>query len=272
LEAEELNGGSWNLATGQWVHRWLAALGAPRENRFVPRPFSGQIVRRALAEADRFRDEIRAMLAACRRNREPDWWISGWRNARHLAEQFAQQLAATEDWPQLATEWRLDSPHVIQLSGEELRVRGRLDLVLARGKRPQEIWIVDYKTGEAEPLKSGLKLRKQLAAGEGVQICVYALALRRDFRDIWASLLTRDANLEPQLRVAEIVAHDAIWKDIARMQRTGIFGMLGEIRSDFKFTGTYPLATLVVDPYLLKEKWERAHPAFASERTNENAT
>jgi hypothetical protein len=96
--------------------------------------------------------------------------------------------------------------------------------------------------------------------------------LRRDFRDIWASLLTRDANLEPQLRVAEIVAHDAIWKDIARMQRTGIFGMLGEIRSDFKFTGTYPLATLVVDPYLLKEKWERAHPAFASERTNENAT
>jgi hypothetical protein len=272
LEAEELNGGSWNLATGQWVHRWLAALGAPRENRFVLRPSSGEIVRRALAEAHRFRDEIRAMLAACGRDREPDWWISGWRNARHLAEMFAQQLAATKDWPQLTTEWRLDSPHVIQFSGEELRARGRLDLVLARGKRLQEIWIVDYKTGEAEPLKSGLNLRKQLTAGEGVQICVYALALRRDFRNIWASLLTRDGNLGRQLEIAEIVAHDAIWKELARMQRTGIFGMLGEIRSDFKFTGTYPLATLAVDPYLLKEKWERAHPPFAQERTNENAS
>ena len=273
LEAEELNGGSWNLATGQWVHRWLATLGAPRENRFVPRPSSDEIVRRALAEADRFRDETRAMLAACGRDREPDWWISGWRNARHLGEQFAQQLAGTEDWPQLATEWRLDSPHVIQLSGDELRVRGRLDLILARGKRPQEIWIVDYKTGEAEPLKSGPnRLRRQLIAGEGVQICVYALALRRDFREISASLLTRDANLELQLGLAEIVTHDEIWKEIVRIQRTGIFGMLGEIRSDFKFTGTYPLATLAVDRDLLKEKWERAHPAFAPERTNDNAS
>jgi len=271
LEAEELNGGSWNLATGQWVHRWLAALGALPENRFLPRPSSGEIVRHTLAEADRFRQGVRSMLAACGRDREPDWWISGWRNARYLAEQFAEQLAANEDWPQLATEWRLDSPHVIPVGGEELRVRGRLDLVLARGKRAQEIWIVDYKTGEAEPLKSGPNLRKQLIAGEGVQICVYALALRRDFREIWASLLTRGANLEPQLGVAEIVAHDAIWKEIARMQRTGIFGMLGEIRSDFKFTGTYPLATLAIDKDLLDVKWECTHPAFAKARTNENA-
>jgi hypothetical protein len=272
LEAEELNGGSWSLATGQWVHHWLASIGAARENRFVPRPASAEIVQRVTAEAERFRDEIRSILAACGREREPDWWISGWRNARHLAERFAEQLAATEDWPQLATEWRLDSPHVIQLASEELRVRGYADLVLARGAPSAEIWIVDYKTGEAEPLRSSVdRLRKQLIAGEGVQICIYALALRRDFADISASLLTRDANLEPQLAVAEVLAHDAIWNEIARMQRTGIFGMLGEIRSDFAFTGTFPLATLAVDKDLLQEKWERTHPAFAKEKTNEDA-
>jgi hypothetical protein len=272
LEAEELNGGSWSLATGQWVHRWLASLGASRENRFVPRPFAGEIVGRVRAAADDFRTEILAILEACERTSEPDWWRSGWRNARHLAEEFARQLAVTKDWPKMATEWRLDSPHVIQFdSGNELRVRGRVDLILARRERSEEIWIVDYKTGEAEPLRSNAAdLRRQLIAGEGVQICIYALALRRDFSDIRASLLTRDANLEPQLALPDIVAQDAIWKEIARMQNTGTFGMLGEIRSDFIFTGTYPLATLAVDNYLLKEKWERAHPAFAKERINED--
>ncbi len=271
LEAEELNGGSWSLATGQWVHGWLASLSAPRENRFVLRLSPKEIVQRVMAEADRFRDEIRSMLAGCGRNREPDWWISGWRNARHLAGRFAERVAATEDWPQLATEWRLDSPHIIQVHGEQLRVRGYVDLILARGEGAGEIWIVDYKTGEAEPLKPNSdKFRRQLIAGEGVQICVYTLALERDFTDIWASLLTRDAKLEPQLAVADVVAHGPIWEEIARIQRTGIFGMLGEIRSDFKFTGTYPLATLAVDKDLLEEKWERTHPAFAKDRSNEN--
>jgi hypothetical protein len=269
VQAGESNGGSWNLTTGQWVHRWLAALGAPRENRFVARVSSDEIVRRVTAEADRFYEQIRSLLATCGRDREPEWWMSGWRNARHLAAHFAHQLAATEGWPQLATEWRLDSPQVIQLGDEELRVRGRLDLVVARGKRPDEIWIVDYKTGEAQPLKSRCdRLRKQLIAGEGVQICVYALALQRNFSEIWASLLTRDTNLEPQLALADIVAHNPVWQEIARTQRTGIFGMLGEIRSNFKFTGMYPLATLPVNDELLQAKWDRTHPSLAK-RPNE---
>jgi hypothetical protein len=274
VEAEELDGGSWSLATGQWVHRWLAALGAPRENRFVPRPNSSEIARRLATEADKFREEVLLILKACGRTREPDWWRSGWRNARYLAEQFAEQVAAAEDWPRLATEWQLDWPHAIQLdAGDELLVRGRVDLILARDERANEIWIVDYKTGQAEQLKSKPEdLRKQLIAGDGVQICIYALSLRRDFSGICASLLTRDiANLEQQLTFDAIVAQNEIWEEIARMQCTGIFGMKGEIRSEFTFTGTYPLATLAIDKYLLQEKWERVHRAFAREKTNEDA-
>lgn len=268
VDAEELNGTSWSLATGQWVHRWLASIGAPRENRFIPRPSPGEIVRRVTAEADSFRDEILSTLAACGRTREPDWWRSGWRNARHLAEQFAKQLAATENWPRLATEWRLDSPHMIQLgAGDELQVRGYADLILARDERANEIWIVDYKTGDAEPLKSRPDdLRKQLLAGDGIQICIYALAMHSGAREISASLLTRDTNLEQQLTFQDIVAQAAIWKAIARMQRSGIFGMRGELRSEFKFTGTYPLATLWIDKDLLEAKWERTHPPLAKRR------
>jgi hypothetical protein len=47
------------------------------------------------------------------------------------------------------------------------------------------------------------------------------------------------------------------------MEKTGIFGMLGEIRSEFTFTGDYPLATLPIDQFLLRDKWEHTHPAFA---------
>jgi len=265
VASEELDVSSWNLATGQWVHRWLASIGAPREQRFVQRPVADEILRRVTAAADGFRGEILAILAACGRTCEPDWWTSGWRNARHLAGKFAQQVAATEDWSRLATEWQLSSPQIIRLTGgEELRVRGRLDLILARDERADQIWIVDYKTGETKPLRSGAReLRKQLIGGEGVQICIYALAFRDDSIDICASLLTREADLEPQVNFDDIVAANELWEEIVRMEKTGIFGMLGEIRSEFTFTGDYPLATLPIDQFLLRDKWEHTHPAFA---------
>jgi PD-(D/E)XK nuclease superfamily len=268
VASEELDVSSWSLATGQWVHRWLASIGAPREQRFVPRPAADEILKRVTAAANDFRGEILAILNACGRTSAPDWWTSGWRNTRHLAGKFARQLAATEDWPRLATEWQLGSPQIISLTGgEELLVRGRLDLILVRDEHADEIWIVDYKTGEAKPLRSGTReLRKQLIGGEGVQICIYALALRGDFIDICASLLTREGDLERQVRLDDIVAVNELWEEIVRMEKSGIFGMLGEIRSEFTFTGDYPLATLPIDKYLLTEKWERTHPAFAKDQ------
>jgi hypothetical protein len=267
VEADEIEEGSWNLATGQWVHRWLAIIGAqPRENRFVPRLPREQLIQRVLSGADHFRETVMSILADCEREL-PDWWQSGWRNARHLAEQFAKQVATT-DWPLLATEWKLESPQMIALkNGEELRVRGRVDLILARDESAAELWIVDYKTGEAQPLKSKpAELRKQLIVGDGIQICVYLLALRERAPQMLASLLTRGANLEAQIALADLSEFDDVWNELARMEKTGIFGILGELRSEFTFTGTYPLATLGIDRDLSRQKWEQAHPAFAKPR------
>jgi hypothetical protein len=53
------------------------------------------------------------------------------------------------------------------------------------------------------------------------------------------------------------------------MEETGVFGMLGELRSKFTFTGIYPLATLAVDKDFLREKWRRTHPALAGDDFNE---
>ena len=270
VEGEEGDAISWNLATGQWVHRWLAAVGdEARDKRFVPRPSAEEIARRVANAAENFREEMMSILQE-RQRPLPDWWLSGWRNARYLAGRFAEELGGVGDWPQLATEWILDSPQTIQIDDvHELRVRGRIDLLLARGERPaqDELWIVDYKTGVATPLKSGkTALRKQLVAGNGIQICIYALAMQsRGWRNVGASILARETALDrPQLNLADITAQRDIWKEIAGMENTGSFGMLGELRSEFTFTGDYPLAMLAIDKDLLREKWQRAHPAFAT--------
>ncbi len=284
VESVEHDGISWNLATGQWVHRWLAAAGhESSKNCFVKKPPADEIRRLVTDAAEHFREEMISTLSATgarsrpggERRTVPDWWLSGWRNARYLAERFAEELGRVSDWPRLATEWVLDSPQNIPLDeGEELRVRGRVDLLLADADDPVagRLWIVDYKTGIATALKPRLAaLRKELVKGNGVQICIYALALRAlGWRDIGVSLLARETELDhAQIGVSDITAQNDIWKEIARTERTGIFGMLGELRSEFTFTGDYPLATLAIDKDLLCEKWRRTHPAFAGEESDE---
>jgi hypothetical protein len=275
VESEEGDVVSWNLATGQWVHRWLATVAdEPAEKRFVPKPSANEIIARVESAAEKFRDEMVAIVSAAGERSMPDWWFSGWRNARYLAGRFAGELGRIGDWPELATEWILDSPQIIELDDRhELRVRGRIDLVLARSNAAaEELWIVDYKTGLATALKPHRPaLRKQFTEGNGIQICLYALAFRElGWRDVYVSLLTRETDLEqPQANLDDIEAQTEIWKEIARMEETGIFGMLGELRSKYTFTGIYPLATLAIDKDFLREKWRRTHPAFAGEEASE---
>src|SRR6185503_552659 len=123
----------------------------------------------------------------------PDWWMSGWSNALHVADCLAVKLSDLgDDWSHMAPEWALDSPTTIQLGeNQALRVRGRIDLILARGEPNQsrigfpEIWVIDYKTGRQRGFhlwelrrseSPEEKLKKQLLKGRGVQLGLYALA------------------------------------------------------------------------------------------------
>jgi hypothetical protein len=275
------------MATGQWVHRWLAeSAEGSNAGEFVPVSDVDEIRARILEVARRFRTETRSLCAKCERPL-PDWWTSGWSNALYLADGLAAKLCGLSDWTHLATEHSLGSPVVVSLGQNgELRLRGRIDLILARGERTDsplpysDLWVVDYKTGrqggfnlrerkgKASPEE---KFRKQLVGGRGVQLGLYALAVQAlGAHEVRLTLLSSAGELEPQFSLQDVVAQQAFWQELRRMQESGVFGMLGMVHGEFGAVRSYPLATLGVDPDLLQEKWKMTHPAFAVEANGES--
>ena len=77
-------------------------------------------------------------------------------NALYIADRLAAKLSGlAADWTHMAPEWSLDSPtKILVRKNEFLRVRGRIDLILARGTRKESrlpfenLWLIDYKTGQ----------------------------------------------------------------------------------------------------------------------------
>ena len=278
VEANDEDGDTWRVATGQWVHRWLAD--AANAENFVEISRAGDIRARIVDLANRFRTDVQQLCVACNEPL-PDWWISGWSNALYLADCLAAKLAGLEnDWSHMAVEWPLGSPAAIPLEQNELlRVRGRIDLMLARGEHNQsqigypDLWVVDYKTGRQRGFNlhaarkyesSEKRFRKQLIEGRGVQLALYALAVHTlGAKDVRLTLLSPAGELEPQFNLADALTQKDFWRELYRMQESGVFGMIGPVHSDFGFARAYPLATLPIDPDLLAQKWTVTHPAFA---------
>jgi hypothetical protein len=273
------NGDAWAVATGQWVHRWLAdSVGNGGDRKFVDMNCADEIRQRISKQARELRERV-AALCASHSKRLPDWWRSGWSNALYIADCLAAKVSDLHDWSEMAVEWPLEKPTSIPLGeNEALRVRGRIDLILARGKSKQsqigykDLWVIDYKTGRQRGFNlkelrrndtSKRKFHKQLIEGRGVQLALYALAVHAlGAEGVQLTLLSPAEQLETQFRLADVLAQKDFWSELNCMQETGVFGMLGPIHADFGFVWKYPLATLPIDTDLLKEKWALTHPAF----------
>jgi hypothetical protein len=262
----------WNLAIGQWSHAWLRAISDASEgNAFALLPSPDEIVRRVQIRATEFEARAVHVLQSCGRA-TPDWWLSLWQQAMQVALTLSRRVAAVAGPTHIATEWKF--PDTLIRQG--LHVRGRPDVILASGPSAAAApWIVDYKTGRKKSLRPSSRARtpseriasamKRLREGDGLQLALYALALQQlgapSFR---VSLLTPDLNLdEPQLTEADLPTDHALWQGLCAMQESGIFGMRGELRSEFAFNDDYPLATLAIDSSVLDEKWALTHPRLA---------
>jgi hypothetical protein len=126
---------------------------------------------------------------------------------------------------------------------------------------------VDYKTGSTKELKTS-DLHDNLVKGTSLQPGLYALAIRElGAAEVSVSIISLTVkNVAPQLSVDDLAAHTDVFADLAEMQRTGIFGMKGEIRPAFGYSAPYPLATLPIDNDILEDKWALTHPALVLEK------
>jgi PD-(D/E)XK nuclease superfamily len=281
IDPDGENGNAWATATGQWVHRWLAdSVRHTTGDDFVELCEVDEIRGRLVEHAQQFRNEVHDFCVACGRPL-PDWWMSGWGNALYIADRVAAKLSGlAADWTYMAPEWPLEAPTKIPVGKNEfLRVRGRIDLILASGTRKESrlpfenLWLIDYKTGRQRGLNlqerrsrelPADKFRKLLTKGRGVQLALYALATHAlGASNVQLALLGLADELEPQFRLADALAQKDFWQELYRMQETGVFGMLGPVHADYGFAYDYPLATLGIDEELLKQKWAITHSALA---------
>ncbi len=280
VEGAEDSAAEWNSTVGKWTHAWLAAIFGRAED-FVPFPPPAEIAPRILAAAERKRAEVREL---CRQTGAtvPDWWDSGWENALCLAQTLGRILGMIEDWKWAAPEWRLEAQPIALGRDRNLLLKGRADLLLGKTAPPSgslngtDIWIIDFKTGSQKirrtknpqrAIPRAPRVLKMVVKGEAMQLALYTLAARQlGAQRVESSILSPVINKpEPQLHDDDFAdCHDA-FRELARMQATGIFGMKGSLRGAFNFTKDYPLATLAIDPEIIDERWELTHPDLAAD-------
>ncbi len=259
-----LEGDRWPLTTGIWVHAWMRdAIGANPPEKLIRRPDDKTMLAQLRRASSRTRTFAERAFGAANRPL-PDWWQSGWARASWIAGELAQRVAEIPDWPFAATEWKLPKPTEIKIGAATLRVSGRMDFVVSHDELfapGSRLWLFDFKTGADKPLRPKDLFKKFAKGGGGLQLALYALALRAiGAADVAITLLTPETEVEQQLNLADVESLKAFWRGLARMQDTGIFGMRGELRSEFSHVETMPLATLQIGEDLLEEKWALTHP------------
>ena len=272
VEAPEDAANPWTATTGKWVHYWLANIIEPRNGKiFSAFPTLTKIDERIRFAADERCADLRRLCDLTGKV-VPDWWKSGWLNARYLARHLGAKIGAAQGWNWLATELAVGRDGAVKIGDSvELELHGQIDLVLAQDDAlsfaGQKIWIVDYKTGATRELKTS-DLHDSLVKGTTLQLGLYTLAIRElGAAEVSASIISLVAkNVAPQLSVIDLAPHTDVFANLAEMQRTGAFGMKGEIRPAFGYSAPYPLATLPIDNDILEDKWALTHPALVLEK------
>ena len=272
VEPPEDAANPWAATTGKWVHQWLANIIEPRDGKiFSVFPTLTEIDQRIRFSAD---ERCAALRRLCDLSGKvvPDWWKSGWLNARYLARHLGAKIGGAKGWNRIATELAVGRDGAVKIAHDvDLQMHGQIDLVLAQNDAlnfaGQNIWIVDYKTGSTKELKTS-DLHDSLVKGTTLQLGLYALAIRElGATEVSASIISLAVkNVAPQLSVVALEPHTDVFDDLAEMQRTGVFGMKGEIRPAFGYNAPYPLATLPIDNDILEDKWALTHPALVLEK------
>ena len=125
IEAPDDTANPWAATSGKWVHRWLASIGEQRKERFSCR----FLRRQRSTNASGFRpmnDATLQKLCDLLGKIVPDWWISGWLNARYLARHLGAKIASAEGWSWMAAELPIGRESAVKIADNvELQLRGQ---------------------------------------------------------------------------------------------------------------------------------------------------
>src|SRR5262249_42747665 len=133
VEAPEDAANPWPATTGKWVHHWLANIIKPRNGRiFSTFPALTKIDERIRFAADECCSALQRLCGLSGKV-VPDWWKSGWLNARYLARHLGAKIGGTKGWEWIATELSVGRDGAITIAdGVELELHGQIDLVLGQ--------------------------------------------------------------------------------------------------------------------------------------------
>ncbi len=250
-------GAGREMVIGTWVHDWLNPL--PNSDNWVPLPTTKlwrELIRERTAGL-----RTRLATAYTEANRQlPDWCQEVISQAQNMADELAEAVVAAGPGDEVCGEYALPVgelelvPDVLTL-----RARGRIDLMArlsASAPNTGMVWLLDFKTGKRDPITD-----KRLSRGEGLQLALYALALRQlGYHPVHFSLLSPGKSLQQQLTAEDALGQESLWQGVADIHRTGTLGHRGAYRSDFSFSGHYPLANLPIAANVLAAKWAHTHP------------
>lgn len=195
-------------------------------------------------------------------------------NALDKAAWYAESLALRllsekETLPEcMLTETAIIDPVEVPFGEYSLRIHGTIDALfttpegrvrfLATRKSSGSdvlesddgILLIDYKTGRYAPMSV-----KKILNGEGIQIAAYMLILERlGFRNIQAAVVRRDSSFSPQVNLEDIKSCDSVFKRLAWMQSSGVFGYSIEQESKYGFSRKLPMALLPVPASVIEKK------------------
>jgi hypothetical protein len=260
---EDFEDDPWQLAKGNWVHQWLNhAFQSGREvhspKAFFPLPNQVELLTNMRKAALAQRGRVVASFESVSRS-IPEWWQMGFDEIQWTAGRILSNLPRADTWSHALPEWSLPDNHRISHGDSELLVRGRMDLMLSnRAGFDGRLLVLDFKTGS-----TGDFAPSDIREGRGLQLLLYWLAAKG-----LGAAEAACAFITPDVGDLELYSDDEcerllfVLPALVRMQKTGVFGMRGQLRAARGYRSPLPLATLEIPQEIVDERFTITHPEF----------
>ncbi|HTB64077.1 MAG TPA: PD-(D/E)XK nuclease family protein, partial [Opitutales bacterium] len=227
------------LSVGIWAHAW--ARSGP-ENSLEAFLILDQDTWREISAASHQEARDATESAFTTAGREfPESWLDASGEAARLANHWIFTLSEQPGWSHALAEAELPPNLQCALPGitGSIPLTGRMDLVmfprsvsLAGGSLVGvPAWLLDFKTGMDKPLTL-----IRLAKGKGIQLALYALALKAlGAGEVSLTLLNAEAALKSQMESAELEHPElaARWQLLAEFAIGGVWGDLSDLEDEY---------------------------------------